>query len=164
MNAEIHQLKPRAAVNWMCSVCGIDAGCNCGAPLMSKAQRAAEAIAANPRKSDRAIADEIGVSRETVRKERNSTDNQLSVNDEPRIGLDGKERRMPTRRAVEDEEEIEFSQKELSSRDRGSFLLRAQEAKNFAFYKGKVDVKLLEFARGTAGAWCDLVKTLEKQI
>jgi hypothetical protein len=33
---------------------------------MSKAQRAAEAIAANPQKSDRAIAAELGVGNATV--------------------------------------------------------------------------------------------------
>jgi hypothetical protein len=46
----------------------------------------------------RAIAEEIGVSHPTVAKaRRQSTGNSLPVDDEPRIGLDGKVRRMPTR-------------------------------------------------------------------
>jgi hypothetical protein len=65
---------------------------------------------------------------------------------------------------VRNDDEPEFSPKELASRNRGSFLLRAQEAKNFAFYTGRADAKLVEFAKGTAAAWCELVKTLEKQL
>jgi hypothetical protein len=72
-------------------------GCNCGAPLMSKAQRAIEAIAANPQKSNRAIAEDAGVSFETVRRARQATDTDVSVKDEARVGIDGRQRRMPIR-------------------------------------------------------------------
>lgn len=162
MTAEIHQLKPKPiAVNWMCSACGTDASCNCGAPLMSKAQRAAEAVAANPAKSDRAIAEEIGVSAPTVGKARRESgvNNFTPDDDETRTGLDGKQYPARTRR-----DEHEFTRRELAERNRGSFLLRAQEAKGFAFYEGKVDEKLVEFAKETASAWCDLVGKLEKRI
>ena len=71
-----------------------DASCNCGAPLMSKAQRAAEAIAANPQKSNRALAEEAGVSEGTVRTARRTTPQGYAVADEPRVGIDGKQRRM----------------------------------------------------------------------
>jgi hypothetical protein len=97
MVAEIHQLRPKPVpTNWMCSACGVDAGCNCGAPLMSKAQRAAEAISANPRLSDGAIAREIGVDHKTVGAARNFlTGEDSPVDGAPRVGLDGKQRRMP---------------------------------------------------------------------
>ena len=72
------------------------------APLMSKAQRAAEAISRDPSKSDRAIAKEIGVSGETVRMTRKQLPNDLAV-ETTRTGLDGKQRKMPTR-PVEDDE------------------------------------------------------------
>lgn len=147
-----------------CSSCGatVDAACDCGAPYIPAGQRAAAAVAANPQMSDRAIAREIGVSHPTVAKAREqSTGNDLPV-DETRIGMDGKARRMP-RRVVEEDDE-EFTPKELAARDRGSFLLRAQEAKNFAFYTGRVDDKLLEFARRTAAAWCELVANMEKRV
>jgi hypothetical protein len=65
---------------------------------MSKAQRSDEAVVAYPQMSDRAIGVKIGVSQPTVSKARKrSTDNQLSVDDGPRIGLDCKQRRMPAR-------------------------------------------------------------------
>jgi hypothetical protein len=53
--------------------CGVDAGCNCGAPLISKGQRAAEAIKANPAMSNRKIAEEAGVDEKTVRNIRKKT-------------------------------------------------------------------------------------------
>lgn len=156
--------KPALAIG--CTSCGatVDAACDCGAPYMPAGQRAAAAIAANPQMSDRAIAQQIGVSQPTVSRARRATETDVSVEDEPRIGLDGKTRRLPTRHHITtDDDDDEFSAKELAARDRGSFMLRAQEAKNFAFYTGRVDEKLLEFARGTAAAWCELVANMEKR-
>jgi hypothetical protein len=51
-----------------CTACGAEANasCNCGQPYMPAKQRAKEAIEANPQKSNRAIADEIGVDHKTV--------------------------------------------------------------------------------------------------
>ena len=54
-------LESTAQVNWMCSACGEDPSCDCKAPLVSNAQRAAEAIARDPNKSDGAIAAETGI-------------------------------------------------------------------------------------------------------
>jgi hypothetical protein len=73
-----------------------------------KSVRAREAVEANPEKSDRAIAKDIGVSKNTVRTARNelvSTDQldrkareRLSTRGQldeiQRIGLDGKKRRL----------------------------------------------------------------------
>jgi hypothetical protein len=85
-------------VRLVCSACGADGqgSCQCGAPYIPKSQRAAEAIAANPEKSDRAIAAEIGVSHEAVSKVRRSTVNLLTV-DAKRTGRDGKTRKVPER-------------------------------------------------------------------
>jgi hypothetical protein len=51
-------------------------------------------VKANPGKSNRAIADEIGASYETVRRARKTTDTDVSV--KKRTGKDGKARKMPT--------------------------------------------------------------------
>jgi hypothetical protein len=59
-----------------------------------KAVRAAEAIKANPAKSDGAIAADIGVNRSTVTRARQTTSADAPVE---RTGLDGKSRRVPTR-------------------------------------------------------------------
>jgi DNA-binding Lrp family transcriptional regulator len=65
--------------------------------------RAAKAVAANPRKSDRAIAAELGVSHTTIQNARKATGNNLPVEGRStvtnvtvgRLGLDGKVRKLP---------------------------------------------------------------------
>jgi hypothetical protein len=70
-----------------CTECGAEAyaSCNCH-KAYKPVDLAAKAIAANPSKSNRAIADEIGVSRETVNRAR-AGDTGVSPE---RIGKDGK--------------------------------------------------------------------------
>jgi hypothetical protein len=81
--------KPRL----FCSKCGVraQATCDCGASYIPARVYAERAIAAHPEKSNRAIAEETGISHETIRQVREATDNNLAV----RIGLDGKVRRVP---------------------------------------------------------------------
>jgi hypothetical protein len=73
-----------------CSMCGAttDAACDCGASYVPAGQRAAEAITANPEKSDRAIAAEIGVDHKTVGAARRSVGEHSPP--EKRVGQDGK--------------------------------------------------------------------------
>jgi hypothetical protein len=70
----------------VCTGCGAEANasCNCGVSYMAKSARAAEAIKANPRMSNRAIAEETGISEPTVRRARASYDAP------ERTGQDGK--------------------------------------------------------------------------
>jgi hypothetical protein len=77
-------------LDYLCSKCGAERGCDCNAPAI---KRAAVALATNPEKSDRAIAAEIGVSHPTVakaRQEAEATGKLLPV--DRRIGADGKAR------------------------------------------------------------------------
>jgi len=55
----------------------------------------AEAIKAHPEKSDRAIAKEIGASPTTVGKAREELSTTGQLEDKPRVGLDGRERKKP---------------------------------------------------------------------
>ena len=48
-------------------------------------------------------------------------------------------------------------------RERGAFLLHADEARDWAFYSGKVDAGVIKSAKATAGAWCALVEKLEQE-
>lgn len=70
-------------VRYECPRCGNN--CQCGVPYIAKTVRAAEAIRANPEKSDRAIAKEIDASPTTVGKAREqlSTDGQLETSAAP---------------------------------------------------------------------------------
>jgi hypothetical protein len=56
---------------------------------------AARALKANPEKSDRAIADDFGIGKDTVRRARKSSGASAPV--QKRIGKDGKTRKLPHR-------------------------------------------------------------------
>jgi len=87
-----------SVVQLQCTLCGAEthAACSCGAVYRPKAsERAANAVAGHPEKSDRAIAAEIGVSPTTVGKARASTVHTGQL-DEVRVGLDGKARKLPS--------------------------------------------------------------------
>jgi hypothetical protein len=135
-----------------CSECGAEANasCNCGKPYIPAKVRAAEAIKANPQKSDRAIAADIGVSHTTVQEARKSTGNNLPV-DEPRIGLDGKTRKML-------KPDKDAGPKNL----RNAFLMNAAVSEMHAVYYGPVDADIVRACRQTANAWNKLVESLEK--
>lgn len=97
MTGTVLNLRSPSIAQLKCSACGAkaDASCNCGAPYLAAGQRAEVAVKANPEKSDRAIAEEIGVSDFTVRKARKkSTASDHAVG--KRTGRDGKVRRLPT--------------------------------------------------------------------
>jgi transposase len=64
----------------------------CGAPYVPAGTRAAAAVAKNPTKSDRAIAEEIGVSHGTVSRARAFVSHET---DDKRTGRDGRTRKMP---------------------------------------------------------------------
>ena len=80
----------------VCSSCGApgEGTCHCGAPYVTPGQRAEEAVRANPEKSNCAIAEEIGVSSATIRRARQKSTSSCDEV-EPRIGRDGKIRKMP---------------------------------------------------------------------
>jgi len=163
MTAEIHRLQSKPiAVEWMCSACGVDAGCNCGAPLMSKAQRAAKEIAANPHKSNRAIAEEVGVSEGTVRTARKSGAQDYAPDEESRTGRDGKTYKMPVRQSVIEDDEDDDIDEVTPSQIRKAFLIYANEAMLLAKYDGPVNGQVLAAARATASAWSRLVSTMEQ--
>jgi hypothetical protein len=69
----------------------VDAACNCGAPVISKAQRVADHFAANPgeNRSDREIAADLGVGKNTVLRARKSpTGPHGPVDDDDRPTID----------------------------------------------------------------------------
>jgi hypothetical protein len=92
-------LKLPVTVRTYCSKC-FAAGtgsCSCNAPYVTAGAAAAAAIAADPNKSDRAIAAVIGVDHKTISKVRKSTGEYSPVG---RIGRDGRTRRAPKPKAV----------------------------------------------------------------
>ena len=98
-----------------CSSCGAAgiAACDCGAPYMPAAERAAKAIAANPGKSSRALSVETGISEATLRRASTASNDAVGTTTSQglvgsdgitrRQGLDGKWRRMPQRKPKPEE-------------------------------------------------------------
>src|SRR5262245_51212378 len=89
-----------------CSACGASAtaSCDCNVPYVPAGTRAAAAVAANPDKSDRAIAAELGVGRMTVQRARKkSTVPHGTVEKTKRTGRDGRKRAAPKPKKAEDE-------------------------------------------------------------
>src|SRR5262245_12000048 len=80
----------------ICTGCGAEtnAACYCGKAYVPKSIRAAEALEQHPEKSDRAIAAELGVGKDTVRRARAdwsaSEAGGAYAPTEERIGRDGK--------------------------------------------------------------------------
>jgi hypothetical protein len=74
----------------VCTGCGAEANasCNCGVSYVAKSIRAAEAIKANPGKSDRAIAADLGIGKNTVMRARQAGPDGPPEHE--RIGRDGK--------------------------------------------------------------------------
>lgn len=123
-----------------CSACGAqgEAGCNCGAEYISASAFAVRAIARNPEKSNRALAEETGISYETVRRAR--TDTNVSV--EPRLGLDGKTRKMPRKitRIATKEESSPKSERSIDLRT-GENISKHEAIKREAIYEAARDLE-----------------------
>lgn len=90
----------RAIAMLICTACGApgEGSCGCGAPYVPPGQRAAEAVRQSPEKSDRAIAADLGIGKDTVRRVREATGACAPV--QSRIGLDGKTRKMPRKTEI----------------------------------------------------------------
>jgi hypothetical protein len=101
-----------------CVKCGTAAECPCGCgvpyvsdhpwanrdPLTKKSalERAAEAVAANPGKSDRAIAAEIGCDHKTVAKARRARGESPVDSPVERVGRDGRRRMLPAKASADE--------------------------------------------------------------
>jgi len=79
----------------MCPQCQAkaQAKCDCGVGYVPAGDLARREVIRNPQKSDRAIAKQLGIAKDTVRRARTSTGANAPV--EKRQGRDGKMRRMP---------------------------------------------------------------------
>lgn len=141
-----------------CTGCGAEANasCNCGKPYVPKKQRATDAVAANPQRSNRAIAADIGVSDDTVARARNELGAAHATPE--REGRDGKVYRLPIRSEPDDSEDEEPDNR------RGAFILRADQARVLAAYSGPTDAEILKFARAAAQAWQELVADLQHKM
>jgi hypothetical protein len=160
MNVAAFEIR-RAIVRLECSACGAEANasCDCGKPYIAMA-KAKAAVMAAPEMSDRAIAAEAGVHRETVAKARKELAGDQPVE---RVGLDGKVRKLPQRAprdfyAVQDD--VEPSAKDYEN----SLLMRADHARELAElpFEGRATNEIVDAVRAAAAAWERLAQQLEQ--
>ena len=147
-----------------CVECGAvtHSACECGAAYMPAGARAAEAVAATPHRSNRAIAADLGVSEGTVRTARQSTAQGYAV--DRRVGLDGKARRLPQREEPPEEADQEDALEAMS--DRG-WLNRAMMSAQYARYAPIESCpktsELLSAVRDAVEAWTSVLRKLERK-
>jgi hypothetical protein len=120
-----------------CSQCGetTNAACECGVAYVSAGEYAAQAIAAHPEKSSRAIAAEIGVDHKTVSAARARGENSPP---EKRVGMDGKS--YPAKRPPGEEPERDMDAELAANRA----YLRSPE------FTAVAVSRVVEFAKGYA--------------
>lgn len=158
------KFKPKTRI-LECSACGAEgsATCDCGAPYIAAGARAAAAVAANPGKSDRLIATEIGVNQSTVSRARNkTTDASAAV----RVGKDGKKRKLPTKPDAEDDDCPECATPAEATRL--GFLNAARTAVEYATLHDLADVvvdqEMVGAAREAASAWTKRAAELTRRL
>jgi hypothetical protein len=158
----------------ICTGCGAEtnATCNCGMEYRPKLLRAREAVAANPEKSDRAIAKELGVHHSTVNEARKQLSDNPTVNE--RIGLDGKTRKFPRRieLPVSDPLEAECEdrdmpvdcwQRSLANNAGDAVALRAFWSRQYPGWEQfRATSDLIALAKEAAAAWGEIVELLKK--
>jgi hypothetical protein len=140
-----------------CSACNAttSASCDCGAAYVPAGDIAVLAIAANPEKSDRAIAEATGISHKTVSRARKATVSSDTV--EKRIGKDGKARKAPQPKKPKVITDQELWQWSLGTRAGEAIAMRASWTRDFGnweqFERPTALVKLIDEA---AKAWSEL--------
>jgi hypothetical protein len=164
MAALVYEMR-RAVSRLECSSCGAEANasCDCGKPYVPAKVRAVEAIKANPEKSDRAIAADLGVSPMTVGRARAGVTD--GTPDEDRIGLDGKKYpakpRTPKGYYDEPADEPEDPENHVTA-----CWLRIDAARNLSAvqFNGKATQELVDAARAVASAWEATAQKLEERL
>jgi transposase len=108
VTAEIHKL-PQPKLHLYCAKCGVvsEPRCDCNVGYITAGEVARRAVAAKPEMSDRAIAEAIGVSDQTVGRARKKLTATFVAVDGMRTGKDGKKRSQPRRKKPKHAREVE---------------------------------------------------------
>jgi hypothetical protein len=131
------------------------------------------AIQAHPEKSDRAIAAETGVGKDTVRRARQTTGANAPVG--KRVGKDGRARQLPklvkvdAKRSYAPDHDADHDDDNIDTRPATaaekatSFLIFSNEAMLMAKYDGPINDQVLDAAKAAASAWNGVVEEIEKR-
>jgi hypothetical protein len=143
-----------------CMACGAttEAACDCGVPYLPAGERAAAAIVANPERSDRAIASEIGVDHKTVAAARRLVGE--SSPPEGRIGRDGKRYppKPPREPPNKDDPHVTFGRYCYMA------IVGAENATELIPALRCETEEMFEFAKNAASAWREVAERLSPVV
>jgi DNA-binding Lrp family transcriptional regulator len=123
-------------------------------------------LKAKPGQSNRAIAKQVNVDHKTVGAVRDKLEQRGEI---PHVSVttDTKGRKQPTkkkRRTGEDEPDDQDIEADVEPENyRVAFLLRADQARQFAAYSGPITSKIVEMSRQVGRAWLQLAADLERK-
>lgn len=164
-----------------CGSCGasVNAVCNCGVEYISAGKFAENLIKEHPDMSDRAIAEQYGIGKETIRRTRKS----VAPNGPPedrnpklRTGKDGKRypatRQAPAARVIPYDEAVKQVREIVERQNKNhQRLVELLESHKHLIDNLSADVlpanmitKYIKTAKDTAKAWLELVKHLEERL
>src|SRR2546430_5482496 len=152
--------KPETPLQIKCSSCGAtaDAACDCGAAYVPAGARAAKAIEKNPGRSNRALAADIGVDEGTVRKARQSTAGDSAA--QPRVGLDGKRRRLPFVR----QSSLSLSAGDVLAREKRKADRAARERREHEAANAEMDAEIERLEAEAEQIALDLLKQIDRDF
>ena len=158
----------------ICTGCGAEtsATCDCGMEDRPKLVRAREAVAAEPERSDRAIAKKLGLHHSTVNEARKRLSDNPTVNE--RIGLDGKTRKLPRRIELHVSDPLKAEcedcdtptdcwQRSLANNAGDAAALRAFWSREYPGWEQfRATSDLIALAKEAAAAWSEIVELLKR--
>jgi hypothetical protein len=123
---------PKPKLRAKCSACGMQAGCDCNAPYIPAGEYAKLVVKKNPKKSNRALAEETGISEPTIRRARGASNDARGK----RVGKDGKKYSpsQPKKMASEQEykETIERGLRRIQDANAAGHCVFSEEGKKVA--------------------------------
>jgi hypothetical protein len=164
-NAMLAEKPARARLE--CSACGAtaNAACDCGAPYVpstaEKRELVAEALKKNPKKSNRQVAQAVGVAHKTIAAVRRGLESTGEIPQlEKTTGKDGRDRPAGKPKVTLPRSTAAQISDPGTDADRTAYLLRVDQAIRLAAYSGPVTEEIVAAARQVAAAWTELATDL----
>lgn len=125
-------------------------------------------LKATPEKSDRQIAKQVKDDHKKVGRQRSKMESTGAIAPvENGVGEDGKGRKLPkkaTRQEPDDDDDDDDIEANIYPENyRTAYMLRADQARQFASYLGPIDKDIVDMAEQVAKAWSELAQQLERK-
>ena len=143
MTAAIVQFQKKEDAQFICSACGADRGCNCSAPAVEKLAAMKE--------------DQRKRNRESMQRKRAEESTARVRTHDPVVEGEARKAENAAAEYVDEWDESEIEPDNYYS----AYLIRADQAKEFAKYSGQPTGEVVAIARRVARVWSELADKLE---